>query len=101
VNVAGTFQSLPGPNITAAVIYTSAQAQQTLGRPLSTASVVTVNVVPPGTMYGERLNQLDFRIGKVLRFSRSRTAVNFDLYNALNSDTILVQSNSYPIWQNA
>ena len=45
--------------------------------------------------YGERLNQLDFRVGKVFRYGRSRTDVNFDLFNALNVDTVLLQNNNY------
>ena len=32
-----------------------------------TAPTVTVNVIPPGTMYGDRLNQLDLRLGKDFR----------------------------------
>ena len=75
---------------------------QSLGRPLSGgASQVTVNIVPPGTMYGERLNQLDLRFGKLLTFDRLRTAVHLDLYNALNADTILAKSDAYAIWQRA
>ena len=39
--------------------------------------------------------------GKVLRFGRTRTAVNVDFYNAFNRDTILAQSNNYATWQDA
>jgi hypothetical protein len=75
---------------------------QSLGRPLSAgAAQVTVNIVPPGTMYGERLNQLDIRFGKLFRFHRLRTGVHLDLYNALNADTVLSQSDAYAIWQQA
>jgi hypothetical protein len=56
-----------------------------LGRALSGgATNVQVNLVTPnasGTLYGDRVNQLDLRVGKVLRFGRARTAVNLDLYN--------------------
>ena len=36
-------------------------------------------------MYGERLNQLDLRFGKRLRFGARSDRVNVDLYNALNA----------------
>jgi protein tyrosine phosphatase len=58
-----------------------------------------VNVVEPGTMYGERLNQLDFRFSKILKYARTRTSLNLDLYNALNANTVLTQNNSYAVWQ--
>jgi hypothetical protein len=50
-------------------------------------------------MFGERLNQLDVRIAKIFRVGGSRTAINFDLYNALNGDTVLSQSNNYATWR--
>ena len=60
---------------------------------------MTVNLVPPGTLYGERLNQLDVRLTKTLRFARTRTDVNLDLYNALNGNAVTLQSNDFAIWQ--
>jgi len=52
-------------------------------------------------MYGERLNQLDLRFGKLIKVGRTRIPANLDLYNALNSDTIITRSNSYGNWQQA
>jgi hypothetical protein len=54
-----------------------------------------VNLVAPGQMYGERVNQLDFRFSKVIRFNQSRTSLNFDVFNMLNSSAVLTQNNSY------
>ena len=45
------------------------------------AANVTVNIVEPGTLYGDRINQLDFRVAKILRFGRTRTQLGLDLYN--------------------
>jgi Carboxypeptidase regulatory-like domain len=95
VQFSGTFQSIPGPFVQAVTVYTSAQVQPSLGRPLAGANVVQVNVIEPGTEYGDRLNQLDFRIGKIFRFSRARTAFNVDLYNVFNDNAVLTENPSY------
>ncbi|PYR26145.1 MAG: hypothetical protein DMF92_19050, partial [Acidobacteria bacterium] len=60
-----------------------------LGRPLAGgAAVAIVNLVKPGTLYGDRLNQVDLRFGKILRYNRTRTLIALDIFNAFNSNTI-------------
>jgi hypothetical protein len=67
-----------------------------LGRNLSgDAPNVTINLVPPGSMYSERINQLDFRVAKILKFGRSRSMVALDLYNALNSSAVLTRNPAF------
>ena len=96
VQLAAAFQNLAGPEILANTIYTNAQVQGSLGRPLSAgAPNVTVNVVDPNTMYGERLTQLDLRLSKILRFNKTRTSVNLDIYNIFNGNAIRSVNNSY------
>lgn len=100
VQFSGTFQSLPGPQITANYIALSSVVQPSLGRPLSGgAANATINIVPPGTMYGQRLNQLDLRLSKPFKYGRTRTSINFDLYNALNANPVTSQNNNYAAWQ--
>ena len=100
VDIAATFQSLPGPTIAANYVATNAEVQPSLGRPLSGgAQNVTINIVTPGTLYGDRINSLDLRFSKRLRFRQTRTAVNFDLYNAFNGSDVLTLNNSYARWQ--
>jgi hypothetical protein len=87
VQISGTFQSIPGPDIAANYLATNAVVSPSLGRNLAgNAPNVTVNLVSPGTMYGERLNQLDLRFSKVLTFARTRTNLHLDLNNALNGN---------------
>ena len=40
-----------------------------------------------GSVYGDRINAVDMRFAKVLRFGRYRTNVGMDLYNLFNSNT--------------
>ena len=50
-------------------------------------------------MIGERLNQLDIRVGKILRFGRTKSTISFDVYNLLNVDTVLTENSSYASWR--
>jgi len=95
VQVSGAFQSIPGPQISANQVLSSAQVRPSLGRALAGAATVTVNLVPPGSLFGDRLNQLDLRFSKVLKYSRTRTSVNLDLYNAFNAETVLAENATY------
>ena len=100
VNLAVTIQSLPGPPINAIYNAPNALILSSLGRPLSgNAANATVNLVEPGTLFGERLNQIDIRFGKVVKFRTARASFNFDLYNALNSDTVVALNSNFAAWQ--
>ena len=93
--VAATFQSIPGPQILASGTYTNAQIQPSLGRPLSSGSTATVSLVEPGTLYVERLNQVDLRFTKIFRAGIARFRGMVDLYNVFNDNTVLKQSDAY------
>jgi hypothetical protein len=54
-----------------------------------------VNLIAPGALYGDRVNELDFRIAKVLRFGRTRTNVGFDIYNVLNANPVLTYNSAF------
>jgi hypothetical protein len=92
----GTFRSDQGATLAANYAVTSAAAAQTLGRPLAgTAPNVTVNLIAPGSLYGDRVNEFDVRIAKVLRFGRTKTNVGFDIFNVLNSNPILTYNPAF------
>ena len=72
-------------------MYTSAEVEGSLGRPLAGLTSVTVNVLEPGTTYGERLHQLDFRVTRNFNISGQRLRVMFDLYNIFNNNVVLTE----------
>ena len=68
-----------------------------LGRPLAGgAPNVTVNLIEPGTVSGNRINQLDLRPGEERAgLAASATMLSMDLYNALNTGAILTYNATY------
>ena len=99
VRLSATYQSLPGPQVGANVIYTNADIAagrvQGLGRNTFLANQTTINVMQPGTVYGDRLNQIDFRATKIFKVGKGRLEADFDVYNLSNSDAILTQINTF------
>jgi len=90
VQVAGTFRSDPGVALVASYIVDNATVAQSLGRSLSNnAPNVTVNLIAPGSAYGDRVNEVSVRLAKIVRFGRTRTTVGIDINNVFNSAAIL------------
>ena len=100
MNLAATIQSTPGPVISANRIFPNAEVVSSLGRPLSGgAPNVTINLLDPGDIYGDRINQLDIRVGKTVRFGSRRAAINLDLYNAFNRSPVMQENANYAVWR--
>jgi hypothetical protein len=96
VTVSGLFFSRPGPQLSANQVIPNAVVRQSLGRDLSAnAQNATVNLVAPGTLFGERRNQLDLRFTRAFRIDRVRLAPSLELYNAFNANTVLTESVTY------
>ena len=96
LQLSGVFQSKPGAQLSANYAVPNTVVAQSLGRlPSGNVTNVTINLVAPGSMYGDRLNQLDFRVAKILRFGGKRTTVGVDLYNVTNSSGILTYNNVF------
>jgi Carboxypeptidase regulatory-like domain len=77
-----------GASRTATFRMNAAQFLAATGRPLATGlAQQDVNLVLPGEVYGDRINAVDMRFAKVLRFGKIRTNVGLDMYNLLNSNT--------------
>ena len=87
VLVSGTFQSTPGPSLSANFNVPAAEIARSLGRaPSGGVANLSINLIEPGTLFGDRINQFDLRFAKVLTFGRTRTNVGVDLFNALNTN---------------
>jgi hypothetical protein len=103
VQVSGTFQNLPGgqlaanANVCAAGIIPGlcTVGNTTLGRGFSGGPFRVINIVPAGEVFTERLNQIDFRVSKIVRVAGTRTNVNFDFYNVTNSNTVIGENATY------
>ena len=110
VLISGTFRSLPYPGGEFPSIATQSLgaqalavqlpqfgiAQTSLGRPLSSGNAVEFfNIVKPGTVYGDRLNSVDLRFGKYLKYGRTKTLVSVDIFNLTNSNTTNVYQQAY------
>jgi hypothetical protein len=95
--VSGTFQSLPNDPISATYTALNSEVAGSLGRNLSAGpnATVTVNIIPPGTVYNPRINQLDLRLTREWRFGHTRLRPNLDVYNVTNSDVPLTWLNTY------
>jgi hypothetical protein len=89
--------SSPGLPLAANWTVPSSAVAQIIGRPLGAgaASNVTINLLQPGQLYSDRVNELDFRVGRPLRLGRTRLNVALDLLNALNLSTILIPNQAF------
>ena len=100
MNVAATLQSTPGGVIAANRVYSNAEIMPSLGRPLSGgAANVTINMLNPGDIYGDRINQFDVRLGKTFRFGGMRAQANLDIYNLFNASPVMQENASYAVWR--
>jgi hypothetical protein len=102
VQVSGTFRSDQGGRLAANWSVNSPianQGPQPLGRDLSNTGTLlrTVNLIAPGTIYGDRVNELDFKVAKILRVGQTRASVGVEIYNALNSDAVLTRNETFTL----
>ena len=96
VEVSASFQSKPGAQLAANYNVPAATIAQFLGRaPAGGVANVSVNLVTPGSLYGDRVNELDLRFSKILKFGGTRTKISLDLYNALNANPALTYNQTF------
>ena len=72
-----------------------AAAEAQIGRPLTSAGFLQVNLIAPGDLYGDRIRQWDFAVKKIFRFGAQRVMVGLDIYNITNSNVTLAFNQTY------
>ena len=97
IQVSANFQSLSGPELSAGYPLTNAIANagpQPLGRNFTNVPP-TVALVPPGTMYGDRIYQTDLRFNKTVKAGRTVIRPTISLYNLFNANPIQTYTTTY------
>ncbi len=88
IDVSAAFFSRPGPRREAIYRVPVAEATAALGRE-PTIGTPTLNILPPGTVFGDRLNQLDLRFAKLFDFGvGGNIRASFDIYNLFNANAV-------------
>ncbi|MGC4084359.1 MAG: hypothetical protein QM736_20165 [Vicinamibacterales bacterium] len=83
------FRNTPGAALNAVFTATAANITFKNGRAASTLTTAqALNLITPNSLYGPRFNQLDLAVNKTLDIGWGKLRLAFDLYNALNSNSI-------------
>jgi hypothetical protein len=91
-----------GASRAANYLMNAAQFQAATGRPLRTGvTTETANLLLPGQLYGERINNLDMRLAKIIRIKGTRANVGVDFYNLTNANTATTVDQTYSATPNA
>ena len=102
VQASAVFQNMPGLSVTANYTAPNAQIAPTLGRNLASCGAaavcngtVSVPLIAPNTIFLDRLTQLDVRFAKNIPVRRLRLQAQFDIYNALNGNTVYAANGTF------
>jgi hypothetical protein len=87
IQFAATLQNQPGPERMANVNYSAGTIAAALGRP-ATGGAQTINVISPGTVFGDRFTAFDVRFTKIFSIANgSRFRAMFDIFNVFNANS--------------
>ena len=100
--VSATYQNIPGLPIVASRTFTNAEIRPSLGRDLgqcrgaaTCTGTVVIDMVPQGTAFEKRLQQVDLRFTRSFQMGRIRVRGNGDLYNLLNAGDVVNMNTRY------
>jgi hypothetical protein len=89
IAVGAVVQSSPGQMRTINSVVTRAVV------PTLTVSSVTAPLNAPGTLYLPRLNQLDLKFSKTIRYRTARIQPELGIFNVTNSNVVLLENNTF------
>jgi len=96
VLLAATFRSDQGAPLRATWNAPKALLDAALGRSANIAgTTAAVDLVAPGQVWGDRVNELDLRFAKILKFGRMRMNAGIDIYNILNQAAVLTYNQTF------
>ncbi len=96
VNVSGNIRSDQGAPLQANWAAPNTAVAPSLGRNLSGGLPnATINLVKPGDVWGDRVNEFDLRFAKILRFGRTRVSAGVDIFNVFNSAAVLTYNQAF------
>lgn len=97
INIGAIYRNTPGANEDATLALSTAPGQVRFKNPARTTltSAKTALLFAPNSRFGERFSQLDISVNKTFEFGVGRLRAAFDLYNALNSNSIQNELTAY------
>jgi Carboxypeptidase regulatory-like domain len=103
IQTSAIYQNIPGFPIAASLVASNAQVLPSLGRNLGSCrgaavcnGTVTIDLIPPNTLFEDRIQQLDLRFSRIFRMrGMTRLRGNFDVYNIFNAATLLNENTRY------
>jgi hypothetical protein len=95
VDLSGSFTAIPGPSVSANYQVTSVIAGRPIIGSATGAASTTINLVENGTMFLDRQNRLDLRLGKTFRFDARRVQGFMDIFNVFNAGTVVRVNETY------
>ena len=101
VQLSASLLNLPGAEVGAVATFSTREVERSsLGRRLAGRERnVDVPLIPARSMYGDRIHQLDIRVGKILTFGGVRTTASVDVYNLFNSGAATEYNDEFDQWQ--
>ncbi|PYR05935.1 MAG: hypothetical protein DMG00_20385 [Acidobacteria bacterium] len=107
--ISATYQNAPGFPIAASYVASNEEIRRSLGRNLAACpsqtvatcnQTVTIDLIPPNTLFDDRIQQLDLRFSRTFSMGRAKVRGNFDMYNVFNASTILNEQTRYSTQNN-